>query len=112
MSQFVPEVYAEKIVATMLVSSELLAPFAASPEARARYAAEREARRAYVAALKSVLTDASDPLIVEIAELHKADAYGDCAGCDFGGWEGDAPSWPCRTAELLGARLGLEVVDE
>lgn len=24
-----------------------------------------------------------------------------CKGCDFDGWEGEPPRWPCRTAELV-----------
>lgn len=24
-----------------------------------------------------------------------------CEGCNFGGWEGEAPAWPCQTASLV-----------
>lgn len=24
-----------------------------------------------------------------------------CSGCDYGGWEGEDPNWPCRTAALV-----------
>ena len=47
-----------------------------------------------------------------ILELHApvtvSASFYECGGCDFGGWEGDSPAWPCRTYKLA-ARLSDEV---
>lgn len=51
-----------------------------------------------------------DPLVRDVLELHSQDDDGDCGGCDFGGWESEAPSWPCRTATLIAERVGLELL--
>jgi hypothetical protein len=48
----------------------------------------------------------------EVARLHSPSGgeYYDsaCEGCDFGGYEGDPPDWPCRTAEILINRMENE----
>lgn len=43
-------------------------------------------------------------IIDQLRDLHKLAEVGlelYCSGCDFGGYEGEEPSWPCRTAELV-----------
>lgn len=40
-----------------------------------------------------------------VLDLHSTDKYEECHGCDYGGYEGDRPSWPCRTVELIAESL-------
>jgi hypothetical protein len=42
-----------------------------------------------------------DNLVGKIAKLHSPDDRRYCKGCDWGGYEGEAPDWPCRTWRLL-----------
>lgn len=48
-----------------------------------------------------------------VAELHApkvfdasmiSEGWTGCRGCDYSGWEGEPPPWPCRTIKLLKAR--------
>lgn len=36
---------------------------------------------------------------LQLLYLHKP-VNGSCQGCDVGGWEGEAPEWPCRTIKV------------
>lgn len=63
--------------------------------------AEREAlddtydmRRVFWADMRDLYAD--NPIM----QLHSEGPYG-CEGCDYGGWEGEAPEWPCRTVNLI-----------
>ena len=47
-----------------------------------------------------------------VAELHAPKVVGAslvsagwsvCGGCDYGGWDGEPPLWPCRTVKILKA---------
>lgn len=42
-----------------------------------------------------------DNLVGKVARLHSPDDRRYCKGCDWGGYEGEAPDWPCRTWRLL-----------
>jgi len=57
----------------------------------------------------------TDPLARDILDLHardEADAmFPECLGCDYGGYEGEPPVWPCRTVELIAARHGIDISD-
>lgn len=54
------------------------------------------------------LADELTGLIRDVVMLHKPDSsYDECRGCDFGGYEGDAPGWPCRTIRLIQEGMGL-----
>jgi hypothetical protein len=50
--------------------------------------------------LHKELTQKTD-LAGNIARLHSPDDRRYCKGCDWGGYEGEAPDWPCRTWRLL-----------
>lgn len=78
------------------------------PTARERVDREREAAkwRAYVAAQKQAddnmlieLRGKTDPVTIAMLKLHSPTqvAYPECTGCDFSGYEGEPPEWPCRT---------------
>jgi len=32
-----------------------------------------------------------------------------CDGCDFAGYEGDPPDWPCRTVDLIAEANGIDL---
>lgn len=50
---------------------------------------------------------ACDPLGQAVLALHQPNEYQECEGCDYAGWEGDPPEWPCRTVELLAEHYDL-----
>lgn len=52
---------------------------------------EYEARELYLATL----------LNSPVLELHWPNDRKECVGCDFSGYEGEPPSWPCRTWNLV-----------
>lgn len=106
--QFIPEVWSKAVAAALESSafSRLFPP--PTDEGRERIAARRAARAEYESALCEALAGASDPVLLAVADLHKADDRGECYGCEFGGFESEAISWPCRTSELLGTFLGVE----
>lgn len=46
----------------------------------------------------------------KIAAVHRPTWSGTgtvCDGCDFGGYEGEAPDWPCRTVTILAEDAGI-----
>lgn len=105
-----------KLSAFIPVSNEMLAdqfnPFAPdtrTPEQRAidamNRAAERAETQATTRARHAAAVAASDPALLPILELHKPvfSSWGSavCHGCDFGGYEGESPEWPCRTWDLV-----------
>jgi hypothetical protein len=66
------------------------------------------------------VTEPLEPLAREMARLHApaqeprlslepryTRSMRVCEGCDWGGWEAEAPEWPCRTAELVLTHLRL-----
>ena len=75
---------------------------------RAKRAAAQPRLRAALAAL-----DALDGLARDVLDLHTFDpAYPcsrSCEGCDFSGYEGDPPDWPCRTVDLIAERHGIDL---
>jgi len=78
---------------------------------RAKRAAAQPRLRAALAAL-----DALDGLARDVLDLHafdRSNRYGwhACEGCDFSGYEGDPPDWPCRTVELIAGHHGIDLTD-
>lgn len=86
-----------------------------SPEELARRKAARAAEKERRAAQQRLWEALKDRLkmthAAAVIELHRPD-NGDCQGCDFGGWEGEEPAWPCRTVMVLVHTLGLDSIDE
>lgn len=75
---------------------------------RAEFAAESERIRTTVTAEHSERIAQATGLQRQILELHapvfdEYDRRGRCDGCDFGGYEAEAPEFPCRTYELAAA---------
>lgn len=58
-----------------------------------------------------------DPMIAEVLLLHCPEEKGKgwwfnrCEGCDWEGYEGEPPSWPCRTVRLISKLYNVEVPD-
>jgi hypothetical protein len=96
----------------MLVGYGLVEP---TPEEQAKIDASRadvERRRAaataawpgFVAALNAV----TEPVARAVLDLH-ANVDQMCAGCEFGGYEAERPSWPCATTDAIATALGIDV---
>lgn len=44
-----------------------------------------------------------------VLDLHIVDEHGYCQGDDFGGWESEPPSWPCRTVLAIAQRHEIDL---
>lgn len=87
-----------------------------TPEQRAEYETAQEERRARYDAVFFEVGRKLPPTLLGVWSLHK---YGDdnlyfygCEGCDWGGYDGDTPSWPCRTVELIAKSVGVDIEAE
>ena len=96
-SAFRPEVWSNQMVQQLRQAYVYASLNAPDPEATAQYKAKREAERA---ALLVRLGHAHTELRPIIA-LHTPDKWGECQGCDYGGYEGEKPDWPCSTIDLI-----------
>ena len=76
-------------------------------EHRAKVAAATEAWPVFVAALNAV----TDPVARVVLNIHWNND-GDCQGCEFSGFEADAPAWPCSTTTSVAAAVGIAVPPE
>lgn len=73
---------------------------------QARTVIDTQAQHAHTALVADA---ASDQLAVDILTLHHPHAgylQEECAGCDYEGYEGEPPEWPCRTYQLIAERYG------
>jgi hypothetical protein len=102
----IPELYINQIKHSLTQRVSFLPPL--TPEQEAARLERREAWAAYDAALRALLAEADDATIRAVADLHKEDEFGHCAGCDFDGYDAGPGDWPCQTSVLLGTILGLE----
>jgi hypothetical protein len=105
-----PAVSAVKLGHTVKVPAELLAD-AATPPADEKSDLERIAteRDLKLGAAQHRLAQLADPLTRTILDLHSVDKYGECGGCDFGGYEAEPPEWPCRTVTAVAEHHGIEL---
>lgn len=100
------------------VSTEQLVYFGISkptPEQQAELDAEHAAynlrKQAATEALPwfiSTLGEVTNPVARAVLDLHKRDD-GQCVGCDWSGYEGEPPGWPCRTVEAVAGALDIVV---
>ncbi len=60
-------------------------------------------------AARELLAAITDPLARAILDLHHSETIKnpECEGCDFGGYEGEPPAWPCRTVMAIAAHYGI-----
>jgi hypothetical protein len=81
---------------------------------RAAFEAKRAAAQPRLREALAAL-DALDGLARDVLDLHTFDRtqpYSQtCEGCDFAGYEGDPPDWPCRTVDLIAKRHGIDLSD-
>ena len=75
-----------------------------TPEQEGRIAIAKAKREKERKDLLDLLATAEGTLKA-IVELHSVTKYDECSGCDFGGWEGEEPAWPCRTINLIAESL-------
>lgn len=107
------EVYEEQLVEQLRWSAKVYGNFKRTPEEEARIAERQRERERERKELLDLLATAPD-ILKPIIELHSPTAceyfqyFPECEGCDYGGYEGDKPSWPCRTIELIAERLRNE----
>jgi acyl-CoA reductase-like NAD-dependent aldehyde dehydrogenase len=72
----------------------------------ARLDADAAERARIVEELATLVERATNPLravlvLHQPGFLYDTGSLAICEGCDYGGWEGDSPSWPCRTYTLI-----------
>lgn len=116
----IPEtIRAELLSYVMEVPTELLRDYAWRPLTPEELAQRKAGRAATLTAMReahaALLADAAgDTLAAEILTLHAPKSAGyliECEGCDFGGYEGEAPEWPCRTYTVVAGRFGRRFVE-
>lgn len=97
----------------MAIDAGLIQPTPEEHAERERRAAEYRRRAAEDAAkleaARTVLAELTDPLARAVLDLHAEDEHGECAGCDYSGYEAESPDWPCRTVDVVAARFGVEL---
>ena len=60
---------------------------------------------------------AASPVLAELVDLHKAEDRDyqreswKCLGDEFGGYDGEAPDWPCETVATIAHHLGVDLAD-
>jgi hypothetical protein len=68
---------------------------------------KQEAAAASLRRFRRQVGEVDDERARAILDLHKEhNRY--CEGCDFGGYEAEAPDWPCRTVVLTASLVGIE----
>ena len=84
-------------------------------EERAEWARQAEERKQRASEYAAQIDTISDPVARMVLDLHARDEarygtrdLGCCEGCDVDGYEGEQPSWPCRTVVLIGNHFGIE----
>jgi len=53
-----------------------------------------------------------NPIARRVLDLHRPDessTWVTCAGCDWSGYDGEAPEWPCRTVREIAGFHGIEL---
>lgn len=123
-----PEITVQKIGGHVMISPEVTygtaitpTPFGFGPakvytaEERAEWAREAEERKQRAAEYAAKIDTISNPIARMVLDLHARDEarygtrdLGCCEGCDVDGYEGEQPSWPCRTVVLIGNHFGIE----
>lgn len=81
-----------------------------TPEQIAEYERQRVAAWAEHHAFRARITSLND-LQRALLDLHSLSEHGECEGCDWSGGEGEPPSWPCRTVELICERAAIPLPD-
>jgi hypothetical protein len=76
---------------------------------RAEYDQRRAAATAAWPTFVTQVAAIADPLARAVLNLHRSSDYGQCLGCEFGGYEAEPPSWPCETTATVAAAAGIEV---
>jgi hypothetical protein len=97
----------------MALDMGVIEPTPAERVERERRAAEYErraaARRAALDAARPRLAALADPLARAILDLHSENREGECVGCEFTGYEAEAPEWPCSTVEAVATHYGISL---
>ena len=100
----------------MALDFGLVEPTEAEREERAavmaQWQAKRDAAQPGIGAALAAL-DALNGVEREMLDLHSFDRtkrYAqECEGCDFSGFEGEPPAWPCRTVDLIARSHGIDL---
>lgn len=85
-------------------------------ERRAAYQKKRDEAWATYHAAVPALDAISDPVARLVLDLHAPKARHtrtdwvfapECGGCEFGGYEGEPPNWPCGTTAAIADHYGI-----
>lgn len=110
MTNFVPPVWAVEMYDGLMRHALGFGPDPRTPQEKAedfrRYQEEQRELQARVRAAHEAAIGGASGLQLAIMELHapvfssEVDGTGHCDGCDGGGYEYEAPEFPCRTYRL------------
>lgn len=97
----------ERALARNVIAMLAEVPPPLTDEERAAREQERRERQERIEAesarFLADLTAIPDGLARDVLALHKPspDEWPSCTGCDYAGYEGEPPEWPCRTVEVI-----------
>lgn len=86
-----------------------------TPEERADRMARQTRWEDETRAAREALAAVQSPLARAVLDLHAPDGgsfFVSCTGCDYGGYEGEPPAYPCRTVELVARELGIDMPEQ
>lgn len=111
LSAFMP-VSQEMLAAQANTAAALRALWSRTPEewaeVEARQAARRAARLAEATGRHAVVRAKVDGTLAQVLDLHAPESSTlspVCRGCNFGGYDAEAPEWPCETWALIAEGL-------
>lgn len=81
-------------------------------EQREAIAARAHQDRVTTAAAQGSLAALEEPVARAVLELHKPNEYGECEGCDYAGFDGEPPAYPCSTVELIAELHNIPMPNE
>lgn len=102
----------EKFGAQVFISDALLGQTQRrewTEEERAEHAQRVADEQELTVRASVALAGEDDPFVRALLDLHSADEYGNCRGCDFAGYDAEPPEYPCRTVALVAYHASIEM---
>lgn len=96
----------------MLTRPSTLADIARRDHDLEKFRAKREAAQPAFRAAIAAIDHVEEPYAAVVLKLHARSGsytgHQSCEGCDYAGFDGEPPEWPCSTVELLAEELQID----
>lgn len=76
-----------------------------------RRAVERKIRMDAARAQLAAITEEPARTILDLHREDQSHGWSACAGCEYGGYEGEPPDWPCTTVVTTAKHYGIGIPD-